>query len=133
MTIQETLDLIVESALNKRARDIKILDLTKVTSITDYFIICTGDAMPQVRAIYEEIDNQLRAEKIKAWHIEGTANLQWVLMDYVDFVVHIFLPEIREFYSLERLWGDAKIIEIEDRPQIYDTIDPRLLERRFDE
>lgn len=112
MTSKELVDKIVENAQIKKARDIKILDLRHLTSITDYFIICSGDAPPQVRAICDQIEDGLELEQVKVWHKEGYSNLQWVLLDYVDVVVHIFLPELREFYSLERLWGDAVLTEI---------------------
>jgi ribosome-associated protein len=69
--------------------------------------------MPQVKAICDQIKDGLEQEQVKVWHIEGYSNLQWVLMDYVDVVVHIFLPELREFYGLERLWGDAILTEID--------------------
>lgn len=122
MTTREVIDKIVDCALNKRAQDIKILDLTKVTSITDYFVICTADSKPQVKAICQEIEEQLLNENIRVWHIEGLTNLHWVLMDYVDLVVHIFLPEVRDFYSLERLWGDAEIIEIDENDNISELL-----------
>jgi len=89
------------------------MDLCGVTSITDYFVICSADSDIQVKAISEHIRDELGKEKIKPWHIEGYKSLRWVLLDFVDVVIHIFQPETREFFGLERLWGDAKIIEIE--------------------
>lgn len=111
MVEQETLQKIVGYALDKKAIDIKVLDLTKVTTLTDYFIICSAEADTQVKAIYEHIESELKNEGVRVWHKEGHQNLQWVLLDYVDFVVHIFMPEVREFYGLERLWGDAREIK----------------------
>lgn len=99
---------------NKKGYDVKILDLKELTSITDYFVICTGDSDTQIKAIADEIDKKLRDENIKVWHIEGYESLNWVLLDYVDVVVHIFKKETREFYNLEKLWGDAPTIEVVD-------------------
>lgn len=99
---------------NKKGYDVKILDLKELTSITDYFVICTGDSDTQIKAIADEIDKKLRDENIKVWHIEGYESLNWVLLDYVDVVVHIFRKETREFYNLEKLWGDAPVIDVVD-------------------
>jgi ribosome-associated protein len=99
--------------LDKRAYDVIIVDLRGITTIADCFVICTADSDVQVKAISEYIRDELKKIKIKAWHIEGYKNPRWVLLDFVDVVVHVFQPEIREFYGLERLWGDAPIIEIE--------------------
>lgn len=100
------------SALNKKAKDIIILDVRKLTSITDYFVICTGSVDIHVKAIVDEIKQKLKRD-IKPWHIEGYQNLRWVLMDYVDFVVHVFQEETRNYYRLERLWADAPSEQIE--------------------
>lgn len=93
-------------ALSKKASEIVILDLREITSITDFFVICSGAVAQHVKAIVDEIDQRLRPEN-KPWHIEGYQNLTWVLMDYVDVVVHVFQPEARAYYNLERLWADA--------------------------
>lgn len=105
---------------NKKGYDVKILDLKELTSITDYFVICTGDSDTQIKAIADEIDKKLRDENIKVWHIEGYESLNWVLLDYVDVVVHIFKKETREFYNLEKLWGDAPTIDVTD-PLLLET------------
>lgn len=101
-------------ALEKKALDIQILDLRKLTTITDYFVICHGESTTQVRAICDHIQEKLEDEGIKVWHREGYENASWVLLDYVDVVTHIFLTETREFYSLERLWGDAPVKKVQD-------------------
>ncbi|MDZ7317032.1 MAG: ribosome silencing factor [candidate division KSB1 bacterium] len=93
--------------LDKKGREVVILDLRRLTSITDYFVICTVDAEIQAKAVVEHIREELGKQRIKPWHIEGLGISSWVLMDFVDIVVHIFLPETRMFYNLERLWGDA--------------------------
>jgi ribosome-associated protein len=105
---------ISELIFNKKGYDVRILDLRDIVSFADYFIICSADSDTQVKAIADEIDKSLRDEGLKCWHKEGYRALSWVLLDYVDVVVHIFKKEIREFYNLERLWGDAPIIEVED-------------------
>jgi len=105
---------IANLTLEKKAEDVKILDLHDITTITDYFVICSGDSEIQVKAISDFILESLKQQKIKVWHSEGYQALSWVLLDLVDVVVHIFKPEIREYYALEKLWGDAKFIEIKD-------------------
>jgi len=96
-----------EIAISKKAADVKILDLRELTTITDYFVICSGDLDVHVKAISDAIEEALQKKKIKAWHVEGYSALKWVLLDYVDVVVHVFEHQAREFYGLERLWGDA--------------------------
>ena len=105
-----------EAAHNKKATDVIILTLKDLTSVTDYFVICTGEVDAHVKAIADEIRRALKHE-IKPWHIEGYQHLQWVLMDYVDFVVHVFQKDTREYYNIERLWADAPVerIDIPDK------------------
>lgn len=105
---------IAQLALDKRAENVVILDLRGLTSITDFFVICTGASDTQVKAISTNIENELKKEAIRPWHREGLTSLNWVLLDYIDVVAHVFLPEIRDFYSLERIWGDAEKIEVTD-------------------
>jgi ribosome-associated protein len=109
---------ITELIFSKKGADIKILDLRELTPISDYFIICSADSDVQVRAIADEIDNKLHEEGIRLWHKEGYKGLNWVLLDYVDVVVHIFKKSIREYYNLERLWGDAPLIEAVDKAEM---------------
>jgi len=106
---------IAELALSKKAKDVVILDLHKLTSMTDYFVVCSGDSETQVKAIADEIVEGMRKQGEKAWHTEGVQNLQWVLLDFVDVVVHVFHRDARTFYGLEKLWGDAKIQKVTDR------------------
>ncbi len=105
---------ITDLIFNKKGYDVKILDLRKLTTITDYFVICTGDSDTQVKAIADEVDKKLRDEGIRPWHTEGYQSLNWVLIDFVDVVVHIFKKDTRDFYNLEKLWGDAEISEVVD-------------------
>jgi ribosome-associated protein len=108
------IDRIVELIFIKKGYNVKILDLRTITTITDYFIICTGDSDTQVKAIADEVDKQMREEGVRSWHTEGYRSLNWVLIDFVDIVVHVFKKESREFYNLEKLWGDAPVIIAED-------------------
>ncbi|GBD92958.1 ribosomal silencing factor RsfS [bacterium BMS3Abin05] len=105
---------IANLALSKKATDIKILDVKELTSVTDFFVICSGDSDLHIKAIVDEVLEKMKADRILPWHKEGYENLQWVLVDFVDVVVHIFRREVREFYGLETLWGDAKTEEVKD-------------------
>lgn len=100
-------------ALSKKAEDIVILDLRGISTVTDFFVICSGSSDTHVKAISDAIESGLEAKGVRKWHIEGYTHRRWVLLDYVDVVVHVFNHKIREFYLLERLWGDAKIEKIE--------------------
>lgn len=114
MNTKKFADRIAKLILSKKGYDIKILELTKLSSIADYFIICSADSNTQVKAIADEIDKKLRDDGIKCYFKEGYDTLNWVLLDYFDVVVHIFLTEARNFYKLEKLWGDAPFTEVFD-------------------
>lgn len=103
---QPLLDEIVELALQKKANDLVALDVRGLSSITDYFIICSADSEPQVKAISDSIR---KGTPHKPRHLEGYENLCWVLIDYFDIVVHIFKNDERDYYNLERLWADAPL------------------------
>jgi ribosome-associated protein len=94
-------------AIEKKATDVLLLRVGAVTPVTDYFVLATGHSEPQVRSIVDAIDETLAERGVRAWHVEGRSASRWVLIDYVDVVVHVFHREAREFYMLERLWGDA--------------------------
>ncbi|MFH1756141.1 MAG: ribosome silencing factor [Candidatus Latescibacterota bacterium] len=98
---------LVKFALRKKAEDIVLLDLRKITSMTDYFIVCTGASDVQVKAIADAITDGCKKDKLDVYHVEGYHAARWVLIDLVDIVVHVFHPEVRQYYQLERLWGDA--------------------------
>ncbi len=106
----------VRAALDKKAQDVVILDLRHTPAFTDYFVLCTGLNVRQVKAITDAVEETLRARKVRPAHIEGYERGEWVLMDYFTFVVHVFTPQTRAFYSLDRLWGDAERIEVSDEP-----------------
>ncbi len=104
--------------LEKKASDVVVLDLKKISDVTDFFLIAEGYTDIHVRAVSEHIiENLEKRFKLKPWHVEGMAYARWVLMDYIDFVIHIFQPETRNFYQLERLWTDAPRQEIADELQ----------------
>ena len=101
----------VRAAENKQARDIVVLDLREATSFADHFVICTGANARQIQAISDEIGDQLRKVGERPSSIEGYKNSEWILMDYGDFLVHIFSPKSRTYFDLERLWRDAKQVD----------------------
>ncbi|MBU1098586.1 MAG: ribosome silencing factor [Ignavibacteriae bacterium HGW-Ignavibacteriae-2] len=105
---------ITDIILSKKGYDIKILDLKKISSIADYFVICSAGSDTQVKAIADEIDDVLRDQGIKCYFKEGYDSLNWILLDYFDIVVHIFREESRKFYNLEKFWGDAPVTIIKD-------------------
>lgn len=109
-------EVIVKGMLEKKAADIVVMDLRKVkNSIADFFIICSGNSDKQIDAIADSIDEEVfKTLKENVWHSEGKNNKEWMLLDYVDVVAHVFRKDRREFYSLERLWGDAEIREIKE-------------------
>ena len=92
--------------------DIVVLDLRKASAFTDFFVICTGGNARQVQAIAEAVQGSLARQGTKPALVEGLGRSEWVLIDYFDFIVHIFTPATREFYGLERLWGDAERVEV---------------------
>jgi ribosome-associated protein len=108
-------DVIVKGMQEKKATDIVVMDLRKVkNAVADFFIVCSGNSDKQLDAITDSIDAEVfKALKENPWHIEGKNNKEWMLLDYIDVVAHVFRKDRREFYALERLWGDADITEIE--------------------
>jgi ribosome-associated protein len=102
----------VRAAEDKKALDLTVLDLRKASGFTDYFVICSGANPRQVRAIADSVIDALGQEGAKAAHVEGYDRAEWILLDYFDFIVHVFAPETRMFYALERLWGSAERIEM---------------------
>lgn len=100
-------------AISKKAEDVLIVDIRELTSVTDFFVICSGTSDTHVKTIHDAIADGLLPDE-KPWHVEGIESLTWVLMDYVDAVIHIFQQEQRNYYSLERLWADGKIEVVKD-------------------
>ncbi|HEY7289483.1 MAG TPA: ribosome silencing factor [Vicinamibacterales bacterium] len=107
----------VRAALDKKAQEIVVLDLRDTPAFTDFFLVCSGQNARQVQAIADSIEAALREAKVRPSHIEGYERAEWVLMDFFSFIVHVFTPGTRAFYSLERLWGGADRIEIAEDPR----------------
>ncbi|GAK60674.1 iojap-like protein [Candidatus Vecturithrix granuli] len=101
-------------ALDKKAQDVLLLEISALVSYADYFLICSGRSSVQVKAIAEAIERNLRERGIRPLHVEGATEGRWILMDYDELIVHVFLEETRQFYNLERLWNDAPRIAFED-------------------
>ncbi|MFQ5511773.1 MAG: ribosome silencing factor [Candidatus Krumholzibacteriia bacterium] len=105
---------IIQLALGKKAEDVMLFDLRKITAMTDFFVICTGTSDVQVRAIAGAVIDGCKKEKVSVYSVEGLDAATWVLIDLVDVVVHVFKPDVRKYYQLERLWGDAVIETFDD-------------------
>jgi ribosome-associated protein len=104
---RELVDRIVEAAADKKAIDIRVLEVGEIVGYTDYFVVCSGNTERQVNAIKEGIRDALKADGVLPRRVEGEREAHWVLMDYLDAVIHIFTPDTREYYRLEQLWGEA--------------------------
>ena len=108
------IDAAIRAAEDKKAADLVVLDLRKAAGFTDYFLISSGTNPRQIRAIADAVMDTLAAQGAQPAHVEGYDRSEWVLLDYFDFVVHIFAPETRLFYGLERLWGNAERVEVSE-------------------
>lgn len=117
MTPETLTKEITNAIIEKKGTNIMVLNVTGLTSITDYFIIATANSDSQAKAISENILDKTRELGERPFNKEGYTNFNWVLLDYVDVVVHIFLEDSRKFYNLEGLWGDAEITHIKDEPE----------------
>jgi ribosome-associated protein len=102
-----------QSALDKKADELVVLDLQGLSTVADFFLVCSGVSATQVDTIADAVRTALRAAGVRPRHLEGTAQSGWLLLDYGDVVVHVFLGETRAFYALERLWGDAPVLSME--------------------
>ncbi len=108
--LPKQIELAVQAAEDKKAIDLIVLDLRKAAGFTDYFVLCSGTNSRQIRAIADGVVEALAAAGEKPAHTEGYDRSEWILLDYFDFIVHVFAPETRAFYGLERLWGNAEQI-----------------------
>ena len=106
------IDRAIAAAEDKKAVELVVLDLRKAAGFTDFFLICSGTNVRQVRAIADAVMERLADEGAKPAHVEGYDRSEWILIDYFDFIVHVFAPDTRAFYGLERLWGNADRIEV---------------------
>jgi ribosome-associated protein len=109
--MRDALRLALAAVEDKKAFDVVLLDISKVASFASYFLICSGDSSRQIQAIADEVEKKLKENGIRPNHIEGYRHAEWVLMDYVDLVVHVFSKSARNYYDLERLWRDGKRLD----------------------
>jgi ribosome-associated protein len=110
---ESTVRLAARAALDKNALDVAVLDLQGLTTIADFFLVCSARSTTQADTIADAVRAALRAHGARPRHSEGSAESGWILLDYGDVVVHVFLEETREFYALDRLWGDAPVVSVE--------------------
>lgn len=112
---QQLVDVITEALLEKKAEDVTVLDVHELTTLADHFVVCHASSDVQIKALADNV-NKCTAEQLgeKAWKEEGRDTRRWVILDYVNVVVHIFKKELREYYALERMWNDARIIRVTD-------------------
>lgn len=113
MIVSSKASIAARTAEDKKALDIEILDLRELTLVADFFVICTGRTGIQVQSVARGIIDRMNEEGYRPRHVEGMARARWVLLDYGDLVVHVFHEDDRDYYGLERLWGDALSVEIE--------------------
>jgi ribosome-associated protein len=112
--LPKELTMAIDAALDKKATEVAVLDLRKADAFTDFFVVCTGSNPRQVNAIADAVEHSLKQQGRRPSHVEGSERAEWVLLDYFDFIVHVFSPSARAFYGLERLWGNAKRIDIDE-------------------
>ena len=109
--MKDALRIALKAAEEKQAIDILVLDISSIASFANYFLLCTGDSSRQIQAIVDEVERKLRESGFRPTHIEGYRNAEWVLMDYLDVVVHVFSKKARAYYDLERLWRDGRKLD----------------------
>ncbi len=114
---QDLAYFVANAAVSKKGDNITILDLRKISTMVDYFILITASSEIHARAIADDITKKLRKLGIRRWHVEGRAHGHWILLDYVDVVIHIFLEEERSYYNIESLWGDAPMEKMESESE----------------
>lgn len=115
LNAQKIVKIITEALLSKKGKDISVLDVSELTTLTDYFVICHGTSDVQIKALADAVEDEVHKKAgEKAWKKEGLEGRSWVILDFVNIVVHIMNKEKREYYALERMWNDAKITHIEN-------------------
>jgi len=110
--MKEVLKIAVKALDDKKAIDVVVMDISAVASFADYFLLCSGDSSRQIHAIADEVAAKLAAQGYRSAHVEGYTNAEWILLDYGDLVIHIFSKKARAYYDLERLWRDAKTLDV---------------------
>jgi ribosome-associated protein len=113
LELPSSLERASELAADRKASDMLVMDLRGISNATDYFLLVSGTSDMHVRAIAEHVIEELKKEGVRPSHVEGLRTGRWVLIDYIDFVIHVFHPAARDFYQLERLWGDAPTLALE--------------------
>lgn len=113
LTAERKVQLAGRAARDKKAVDVRVLDVRAVSSVADYFLVCSGRSTTHLRTIAEAIRTELKADGVRPLHAEGMAGSGWVLLDYGDVLMHVFLEDTRAYYALEHLWGDAPAVELE--------------------
>lgn len=117
MTSKELAKKIAELGWQKKGNDILLLDVQELTDVSDYFVIISGESEPHVKALSDHLEEKLKEGGVRVWHKEGYRHLNWVLLDYIEVVVHIFQEHVREHYGIEKLWGDAHIIQVDENAE----------------
>lgn len=117
MRAQTLAKSIAKLSLTKKAADVVLMDLRGLTSMTDFFVVCSADSDIQVKAIADAVEEGLEKKGVRVWHTEGGSS-NWILLDYVDVVLHVFHRNLRHFYNLEKLWGDAKMESVQDEEPV---------------
>jgi ribosome-associated protein len=110
--MNEALKIAIKAVDDKKGIDIVALDISSVATFADYFLLCSGDSSRQIQAIADEVEQRLAASGHRPAHVEGYSNAEWILLDYLDLVVHVFSKQARAYYDLERLWRDAKTLDV---------------------
>jgi ribosome-associated protein len=126
----ETLKIALKAVEDKKAFDVVVLDISSIASFANYFLLCSGDSSRQIQAIVNEVERKLKDHGIRPSHIEGYRNGEWVLMDYLDLVVHVFSKNARAYYDLERLWRDGKHLDVRKLVESTQTISKKPVRRR---
>ena len=129
MTSKNLAKKIAHASLTKKAFDVTVMDLKKLTTMTDYFVVCSVDSDNQARAVADAVKHELLVEGEEPFRKEGYSEGRWILMDYVDVVVHIFHKDVRLFYNLEKLWSDAKFEYVSDEP-VKQTVKKKTTEKK---
>ena len=117
LNTKKIVEVITEALLSKKGKDVAIMDVSELTTLTDFFVVCHGTSDVQVKALADAVEDEVRKKTgEKAWKKEGLQSRAWVILDYVNIVVHVMSKEKREYYGIERMWNDAKITHLEDEP-----------------
>lgn len=114
MNSEELMQKTVAVLSRRKTENIKVLDISSLTTIADYFVICNGNSSTQIKSLADELEEKLKEENVELYSKEGFGDASWILMDYSTVVVHIFNPEQRDFYSIESLWSDAPEVDVSD-------------------